>query len=437
MKSTINAAVLDAADGQGMVPPNICRTGSCDWTEYYTVAACSRCVSIADKLTRTCTPAVGETEGGCDVTLSNGFGLRTGAGVNPRGVVMAMNTTGKPYVFDNYTNPFAIVQSIMAFDPRRYPANRTLSSVDIYEVTQDSVLRAHECAIVPCVQKQSFGLIKPEKNKTKPEFDPEAEKSIPYFYVHEEWDRVDISGSPDIFIKVDAAEAAGTLYVGGGFAINLESFNVVKSYLATILRGYVTKSLEDHSLLSAHTDPVNQDNATDSTFTALGTIFDRSVRGAWTNPDCDWADESAGDVSCGMVNVAQGITNGMRTAKWQEISITPPVFVSGLTWIPTEICYTQWQYISAPLAVWLLGLALVVGTILKTRRARLRAWRTSPLAMLLLSLDADGISHLQDWQQMGDAQLKDVSANLRIRLEVDDDGIRFVNPGKADSGGVV
>src|SRR5690349_16139008 len=130
MKYTINAALRDTPNGLGMIPPNVCRTGNCDWNEYYTIAACSRCVNITDKLTRTCTLATDDGGGGCDVKLTNGFGLRTGASVNPRGVVMAMNTTGKPYNFSNYTSPFAIVQSIMAFDPQQYPGeNGALESI--------------------------------------------------------------------------------------------------------------------------------------------------------------------------------------------------------------------------------------------------------------------------------------------------------------------
>ena len=346
---------------------------------------------------------------------------------------MAMNTTGKPY-FDHYAKPFTIVQSILAFDPQQYPKDGPRNSIRPYVVTEDSILSAHECAIVPCVQKQSFSLTKPVTERDrKTKLSPDAEPAFPWLYVSGEWMEVDegmSGGDAGTYINVDSAGAEEGIYRGEHFFINPWSFEAVRSYLNTTLRGYV-KWLPDPqgqtSELRGESDWENT-GAYGPAETTMELIFNNSVQGTWTGWACNNSDWTSGDVACGMANLAQGITNGMRAAKWQEIKRVPPPIVEGLTYIPTEICHVQWQWLSVPIAVWILGLVLLVGTILKTRKARIRAWRTSPLAMLLLSLDADGISHLRDWQKMGDEQLKEVSASLKIRLRADDGGIRFVKP---------
>jgi hypothetical protein len=142
-------------------------------------------------------------------------------------------------------------------------------------------------------------------------------------------------------------------------------------------------------------------------------------------------DSKESNVACAMTNLAVGITNAIRVASWESDTTFKPF--AGTTFAPVNICNAQWQYISAPVAVWVLGLALLVGTILKTRRAQIKTWRTSPLAMLLLKLDPEGLGQLRDWQHMGDEELKELAATLKLRLYMDNEGPRFVPPRKDES----
>ena len=81
------------------------------------------------------------------------------------------------------------------------------------------------------------------------------------------------------------------------------------------------------------------------------------------------------DVECAMHNLAAGLTNGLRTDMWEVLPESRRV-AAGQSFAPVQICHAQWQYISAPLAVWVLGLILFIGVVWKTRRANIKAWRS-------------------------------------------------------------
>ncbi|KAK2043795.1 hypothetical protein LZ31DRAFT_631800 [Colletotrichum somersetense] len=102
------------------------------------------------------------------------------------------------------------------------------------------------------------------------------------------------------------------------------------------------------------------------------------------------------------------------------------VLSSTCAMIPVTKSLGQLNMFLRPSPSAILGLVLFVGVVIKTRRAQIKAWRTSPLATLLLRLDPDSREHLKDWQNMGDAELKDVAKELRQRLQMDESGPRFV-----------
>lgn len=448
MAFAIHTAVKDSSR-QWTAPPNQCRTGECFWEDYYTTAACTRCTDITHLVERTCTPVNG-TEGGCDLALPNGFAFsNTGSdvwGIGVNQIVMAMNTTNEPLVY-NYTSPLITVQSIMGFDSSQFPTKDSKpSELKPYTITKDSPLSAHECVIIPCVQKQRFNLSRQADNTTSSQ--PIASDDIipVVTIVDDHWDNYTVSDAStlnDIFIDFDYAATGMTpeeMAKYDSFSISAGTYSAMANFLNALLNGWVstgpgdTPETMDTIRFLGTRDPNSPYAGRVETAKSMEAIFANSHAGNWTGAFCNNTLATSNDVECAMRNIAAGITNGMRMESWDQIDENR-VAMEGTTREPRQICHAQWQYISAPAAVWLLGLALFIGVVWKTRRAQIKAWRTSPLATLLLRLDPDSREHLKDWQNMGDGELRELAEGLRLRLHVDEGGPRFVTQGNGPSNG--
>ncbi|KAH6689082.1 hypothetical protein F5X68DRAFT_275074 [Plectosphaerella plurivora] len=436
----IASALSDDSD-EWVVPPHNCPTGECDWEGYYTLAACTRCTDISDRLTRKCTPYKeagidpenGEfpASGGCEVSLPNGLSTFNidvptyDPAYNPGRNIMVMNTTLEPFIYTDLKGHFVTVQIILGLDPNQ-PASSFANNtrqLSRYRITEDSPLIARECAIIPCVQNQSFFLTsKPDSSILEPEIDVLRE------WTNFKWDPlagqalVDFPGGN---ITYDDQTAAQRLlshypYFGGDWYRDIRDW--LGLHLTAFTFGNSPEQTDWAMTVTRSRLPEGQDY--DST---LASIMNNTHTGRWRNSYCLLADNSTRpDVECGMHKLAAGITNAMRTAAW-EVPRNARKIAEGQSYSPQQICHAQWQYISAPVVVWILALVLFIGVVVKTRRAKIKAWRTSPLATLLLRLDPDSREHLKDWQRMGDAELRETAEQLKLRLKVDgDEPPRFV-----------
>jgi hypothetical protein len=433
------------------IPPNLCKTGSCTWPEYYTAGVCARCTDISHLVSRKCTPVSGEDdmEGGCNVFLPNGFGFNSTGSANVGAplskIVMAVNTTMPPLIY-NYTTPLAIVQSIMGFDPKHHAANGSkLSTLEPFSIGEDSPLTARECALVPCVQKQRFNLSRTAD--TSKGQSTSSQESVPFLTILDDhwdtWDPRSVEGPPetwgDVYVNFDLHTEIPNPEESikyGPFGFGRTAYWALREYLGGLFTGYVFTGIVDG------TDPsiifksgVDMTKSTGSTDKAMMSIFLNSQHGNWTGTFCNNTLDTSNDFECAVRNVAAGVTNGMRISTWETVE-DERVAIDGVTKEPKQICHAQWQYVAAPVAVWVLGLVLFLGVVWKTRRAGIKAWRTSSLATLLLRLDADSRDHLRDWQHKGDGELRDLAAGLRLRLHVDGAGPRFVKEEGASTGQV-
>ncbi|KAK2034024.1 hypothetical protein LX32DRAFT_700682 [Colletotrichum zoysiae] len=402
-----------------VVPALRCKTSKCEWEPYYTIAACSRCKDISHLLTRTCTPVVtsedGSVErGGCSVALPNGLSLNSTGADKPHRVVMLMNTTMSPLV-SNYSSPLAFVQSIEGYPPED-PASKPPKA---FIITEDVPLFAHECAIIPCVQRQNL-TIHPQEDAGRDNSVRSNDGVIPSLNITEQWDKYSTAESGGwVSIAFDNPTVNKNIKdqqreTFEGPYIDMAAYNALKKYLGELLNGYV------------YSDPTEANpQAYSASSGPAFNIYSHTINGNWTTAYCggNGTTAKADGVVCGTNKVAAGLTNAFRLKTWQE---QPQARLNGTTKEARQVCKAQWQYVSAPIAVWILGLVLFVGVVIKTRRAHIKAWRTSPLATLLLRLDPDSREHLKDWQNMGDAELKDVAKDLRLRLQMDESGPRFV-----------
>ncbi|KAK2017190.1 hypothetical protein LZ32DRAFT_600802, partial [Colletotrichum eremochloae] len=418
LQYAVNQALQDATVDWA-VPALMCKTGQCSWPDYYTIAACSRCQDISHLLTRTCTPVVtsedGFTEtGGCNVALPNGLSLNSTGADNPQRVVMVMNTTMSPLA-SNYSSPLAFVQSIAG-----YPSEGSGSKLSKpFMITEDSLLSAHECAIIPCVQRQNL-TTKLQIDNDSDNLVPSDNGVIPSIDIIEQWDKYTINSTTgsDGYVYIPFDDPGVNKNINSQQVntytdpyMEMPAYNAIKKYLAGLLNDYVSSN------------PTSTDYYPKG---AASSIYFHTVNGTWTPPYCGGNGTTAKQdgVVCGMNKIAAGLTNAFRLETWQIID--SPNRINGTTNAAKQICKAQWQYVSAPIAVWILGLVLFIGVVIKTRRAHIKAWRTSPLATLLLRLDPDSREHLKDWQNMGDAELKEMAQELRLQLQIDESGPRFV-----------
>ncbi|KAH6675408.1 hypothetical protein F5X68DRAFT_140245 [Plectosphaerella plurivora] len=440
MSFAIDSALRDSSVSW-TIPPNLCKTGSCEWPDYYTAGVCARCTDISHLVSRECTPVAGEDDmvGGCNVFLPNGFGFNNTGSANLGAplskIVMAVNTTTPPLVY-NYTTPLAVIQSIMGYDPKQNAADGSKpSTLAPFSIDESSVLTARECALVPCVQKQRFNLTR--RADTSKGQSANIQESVPSLSILDDhwdtWDPLSVTGPPenwgDVYVTFDLEKEIPNVAESikyGPFGFGRTAYWALRDYLSALLTGYVfTGPLDGTDLTVIFKSGVDTLKSTSATDKAMMSIFLNSQHGNWTGTFCNNTLGTSNDLECAARNIAAGVTNGMRISTWETVEDERRA-IDGVTKEPMQICHAQWQYVAAPVAVWLLGLALFIGVVWKTRRAGIKAWRTSPLATLLLRLDPDSREHLRDWQNKGDGELRDLAAGLRLRLHVDEAGPRFV-----------
>jgi len=447
-------SLLDA-DSAWPYPISRCATGDCQWPYYVTLAVCSRCQNITKDLIFD--PANPE-----NVSLSNGFSFLNKD--NSRSNVFAMSATHPAMVFKEHKLPLALVHSILAYNRSMYENGNmsylrvkesSLSPADmggrIYPYTVDSnntEWSAHECVLYPCVQMQLLS-----STVTTDPIGQKAPNTVIQIRAEEDYRKTltvenlsenytvnpdtlhatvnfDFANSsirfPDNFTSLDRDH----LYPPEQpFEITGPAYRSLRSFLGRLLTGVVWNGLfkGEISLVGGNPDtadgmPPPDQPQTRDTKDAMNSIFYNSAEVMWYQNDCNGSLPSAGDVDCAMMNLALGLTNAMRESVFKTVYLEDRKAINGTTLYLVQICRAAWPYISVPIAVWVLGAALVTGTIWKTRRARLNTWRASPLAMLLLSLDTQGLAHLRDWQNLDDEGLRELAASVRLRLKVGENG---------------
>jgi hypothetical protein len=416
-----------------MAPPHYCVTGNCVWDEYYTLGICSRCTDIRDKLQKNCAADASRDEGlsqpGCDIALPNGFSL--GGVNNSRKNVLAISTRQLPMVYGSFEKPLAVIQSILGYDFKTYPnITEEFESRDFYSYTisQDSLLAAHECVLVPCVQLQIFDVSKTPQDSKASGMIADSQPLTMTINL-EEMTNYTISSNGDVNLPFDASvlphEIGKHYRIGENFfTITNTTYELTRKYLAELLNGYIAYDKEINNHIAVFNDQLSL-IPRDEVDTSLTQIWVNSLKARWNYFLCPY-ETPTGGIDCAIHNMAHGMSNAIRQAGW-ETTVNRGA-MAGTSFKSVQWCRASYAWLSAPIAIWLLSSLLFVGTIRKTKKAQLKTWRTSPLAMLLLSLDSEGIAHLRDWQHLGDDGLREVATKLRLRLLIGDSGPRFVAP---------
>lgn len=376
MKANIYASLFNAASGWN-IPRYSCPSGNCTFDPYASLGVCAQCTDLTDKLERNCDNFNNVNQSTwCDAWLPNNFTLKRDDNPKYNLDVMRIGTPELAYVEDyqNLLRPIAIVDAITAFGS--------------HLVNKSTPLVASECALTPCVRIYNSTVTNgryTEKLIGDPFIgyivDPETEDSI-----------VPLDVDHDLGIWAE------------NYTIPYNTNHGMAFYVTDLLNGNVgTQGDTDYEYESSS---AGQGQATDTpTADIMQAIFLGNYSGCATPEN--------GNI-CAMENLAEGMTKAIRDYAGTQNSL----LTEGHVFVPMTFVQANWVWICLPVLIWVLGLVLLVGTAIKTRKAGLWAWGLNPLAVIFLGFDAKARQQMNDDHGMSEKGLQRKADDLKVRLRV-------------------
>ncbi|RDH34787.1 hypothetical protein BDQ94DRAFT_177632 [Aspergillus welwitschiae] len=132
-------------------------------------------------------------------------------------------------------------------------------------------------------------------------------------------------------------------------------------------------------------------------------------------------------LSCAMDNVAAAMSKTFRDVAY-VVNPASAAMTTGRAKVSEVYIVVYWAYLALPVLVWTLGAILVFGTLWKTRRARVPAWRNDTLPLLFLYRDqSEGMESLQG------SETVQASGHEMVRLYTDESRVFLVRCTDTDS----
>lgn len=377
LKANVYNAILNPKASQFWAQPQyVCNTGNCTWGPVASIGICPFCSDISTDLSMSCKalPNMGIYRN-CTVSLTNGFAtwfVDEGA----QGYPMIMdnsyqNDNVSPLVYKNHTLP--LIQSIKAFynDTNQY---------DSPQLTNETQFIATECSLEPCVRSVQASVVKNIYNESTPIYWLEHDKS-------------------DTFNKT-LNPAWGSDYgvqQGQSFRIDWNAFDALDFHISTLFSGKVHIASDDLFLEALRPD-----------------ILQAIYYGDFA--DCD---NPLDKVGCAVNNVAKAMSKSFWDTPYMNHGMEGAQMAIGETFVSVTFVRINWGWLALPVAIWVLSVATLLGTVWKTRRAQVHTWRNSPLPLVFLDChedDEDAGSH--DISYTG---LSTRAKKLHVKLHVPED----------------
>lgn len=380
------------------------------------------CVDLTEQLTQNCNgtsvdPVMGAA---CDYILPNGMNL----GRDGRNL-LAVNMSRPAIHYTNYTDPIAIVQSIGAFALTDY-------------INSSAVVTASECAMFPAVKTyfSAVGSWYTQKwYDSRPvdgpiemgPFDTPDQYFEQMVDMFEEYTYVSAdnnSADAGYFLKPTNVEELTNIVTGvaNDYHMSNQAAVSLRSYLRTLLQGFVRRTEP-----GARTTTISELNGNSSS-DPLWIIYDSdasyqtcfNVANFWGTLTND-----AKNVACALDSIAASFTTMMRIS--QIVSTVPgesAVAITGFDKGTLISPFTQvnvtWGWIILPIIIWCCSIAMVIGTAVKTKKAKVHLWRTNPLAMVFLTLGRDERQEVSQHGGLTEAGLIQRAENIKVKLSVQD-----------------
>ena len=133
----------------------------------------------------------------------------------------------------------------------------------------------------------------------------------------------------------------------------------------------------------------------------------------------------ARNVPCALDAIAASFTAMMRLAQNTTVvdgfsAVETFGFSNGTTFAPITQVNVTWLWIILPVIIWLCSVAMVIGTAVKSKRAKVHLWRTNPLAMVFLTLGRDERQEVSQHGGLSEQGLIQRAENIKVKLTVSD-----------------
>ncbi|ETS79526.1 hypothetical protein PFICI_09379 [Pestalotiopsis fici W106-1] len=333
MKAAINNGLFDTSDE----PQNdftisaSCATGNCTWSStYYTLGVCSKCANTTSQITSNCGEQFGTLPATCNYTLPNGMafdGTRRGQAY--------MNSSGEyeSLAYNNSQSTIGVVSTMRGL--------HDLSSSTLLGVV------SNECVLYVCVNEY-------QGNVTNGVFT----ETLVSTYTGDENPVM----SENITISVPNSD---TEYWFGATA-----WLAVSMHLSSYFTGSVTGGTGTQS----------------STSDVVGALFEFGEDGSGSGT------QKVGGENNTIASVAAAMTKMLRmydlsvdSSTWNTTdpnSTSIDRFALGIAWTTETFVHVRWLWMILPVALEVLVLVFLVGTVFQSNRSGLPGWKSSTMPLI-------------------------------------------------------
>lgn len=98
---------------------------------------------------------------------------------------------------------------------------------------------------------------------------------------------------------------------------------------------------------------------------------------------------------------------------------------TGETFVNLTFVRINWGWLAFPVAIWVLSVATLLGTVWKTRRAQVHTWRNSPFPLVFLDCHEDNED--AGSYDISNTSLSTRAKKFRVKLHMPDDKIHVTS----------
>ncbi|KAF2088718.1 hypothetical protein K490DRAFT_55353 [Saccharata proteae CBS 121410] len=346
MKAAIYTGIYDeeedSVDNFDITPS--CATGNCTWSQpYMSLGVCTKCANVTSSLNETCAGKVGTTSHTCNYTLPNGLLLN---GVR-RGGAYYSSTGGTDTVnFNGDQSTISALSSIRGL--------HDASSQHLFGAV------ANECVLYFCVNTYNASVDSGTLNET----------------ILDSWSNAtSMTYGSDITMTPPGANETYTVGAYAWQALAQEFWNM----FAGTVTGDIGEETSDNDIVRAIYDlgtgsaasgtPNNGENKTMASLAASMTKLIRT---------------SASSSSGSSVSKRSSLGSGGGNS-----TVNNGTHALGITWQSETYVHVRWPWITLPVALEILTLVFLIGTIWRSNVAGVAVWKSSTLALLQCRLVSD------------------------------------------------
>ncbi|PYH71774.1 DUF3176 domain-containing protein [Aspergillus vadensis CBS 113365] len=337
------------------IPQYSCSSTNCTWDAIASLEMRSLCSNITSALIINCSTFSNESvyagDSNCNATL-------------PKGGLSAS------YIPGDYSFTTLSMKSILAYDAVVY-TNATLFAIQYIapraslELLDDkpwansTQWEATECSLEPIVRS----------SRPKIFHNNYSDKTQAIWIQHDWTTTHNVHQSAGLNLTPDSwGPDLGVHQNPQSFILSGDARESIYSFLAALFSGQATRSGTEIFF-----EPVDASRyAASDTLQALAVA---NISGC--------SEILSERLSCAMDNVAAAMSKTFRDAAY----VTDPAsaaMTTGSAKVSEVYIVVYWAYLALPVLVWTLGAILVLGTLWKTRRARVPAWKNDTLPLLFL-----------------------------------------------------